>query len=340
MPPMSKRFMIPIRLSVLAVGSLVFSASLTTSVKADEVHLKGGNSLEVTILERFNDRIVVHHVDLGRLEIARDRIVSIVIEPGLDEHRTTHETSSHPSSLGAIQDNPAPGKAPAPGIEPTPEPVREWQSQFTLGLSGSFGNTDTQSFNVGITSVRTRDDEIASFDLSYYYGATNGDREDNRFSTGLRNDWLVPDSPWRLFAQGRFDADEFQSWDHRVGVHVGPGYLLVDQEDVKLTVRVGLGVIKEFGSIDEDLRPEALFGADLAWSVSKKQTFTLGTTIFPDLEETGEFRAVTNINWSLLLDDQRNMSVTAGLFHEYQSDVDPSVDKNDLKIFAGLKFDF
>ena len=34
------------------------------------------------------------------------------------------------------------------------------------------------------------------------------------------------------------------------------------------------------------------------------------------------------------------MSLTAGVFHEYQSDVDPDIDKNDVKVFVGLKFEF
>ena len=34
------------------------------------------------------------------------------------------------------------------------------------------------------------------------------------------------------------------------------------------------------------------------------------------------------------------MSLSAGLYNEYDSDVDPGIKHNDLKIYAGLTFDF
>ena len=49
---------------------------------------------------------------------------------------------------------------------------------------------------------------------------------------------------------------------------------------------------------------------------------------------------VTNAGWKLDLDAETNMSLTAGLRWEHQSDVDPSSDEDDLDVFAGLGFDF
>ena len=34
------------------------------------------------------------------------------------------------------------------------------------------------------------------------------------------------------------------------------------------------------------------------------------------------------------------MSLTLGLEHEYQSQIDPGRDHNDLRLIAGLQFDF
>ena len=124
------------------------------------------------------------------------------------------------------------------------------------------------------------------------------------------------------------------------GGHGGIGYKWIEEAEFKATLRGGLGVSKEWGSEDQDIRPEALVGISIDWSISDKQSIDFVSTIFPDLEETGEFRLVTTANWSLMMDEQANMSLTAGVFHEYQSDVDPGIDKSDVKIFAGLQFDF
>jgi hypothetical protein len=35
-----------------------------------------------------------------------------------------------------------------------------------------------------------------------------------------------------------------------------------------------------------------------------------------------------------------DLSVTAGVTHEYQSKIDPDKDHNDLRFFTGVQFDF
>jgi putative salt-induced outer membrane protein YdiY len=307
---------------IVVAGALFISAPVvfSTSILAEEIELKGGDRLTGTILERNNDRIVLDHDALGRLEIALDRVVSI------NDGGAGEGPSASPAMLSDETETESDGK--------------EWQSSFKLGLSSSFGNTDTQNLNAGIESFRESDADKTTLDAYYYYGAADGDRDTNKFTAGVRQDWFVPDSRWLYFAQGRYDYDEFQSWEHRLGAHGGVGYRLIEKDDLTLTLRGGAGVIKEFGSDDEDLRPEGLLGADLAWQISQRQTFTAATTIYPDLSEGGEFRAVSSAEWSAMVDEESSMSVFARLEHEYQSKVDPGFEKNDFRIIAGLQFDF
>jgi len=312
-------------LTATLAAPLVFTLTLAPpaggpGAMADVIHLVGGNKITATIIEVHDDRIVVQHEALGRLEISRERIVSIESEP------------------------PAEGEAEAPPAEPPPpppdEPAPKWKSSFTLGASGSFGNSDTQNVTIGLSSVYDQGLEITKIDLNYYLDMSNGDRTDNRFNANVRHDWLMPDSPWLYFAQARYDYDRFQSWEHRFSAHGGFGYRLVDTPEHRLSVRAGAGFSKEWKSPEQEFRPEILGGLDWDWTISEKQSIHVDTTIFPDLDNTGEFRTLTNANWSALLDEETAMSLTAGVFHEYQSDVPSDTDKNDVKIFVGLKFEF
>ena len=216
----------------------------------------------------------------------------------------------------------------------------KWKSSFTLGASGSFGNTDNQNLNLGLASKLDQGDQVTKVNLNYYLALTDGDRTDDRFNANFRHDWLLPDSPWLYFIQSRYDYDRFQTWLHRLSGHAGFGYRLVDNDIHTLSIRAGAGVSKEWKSPEQEFRPEVLGGVDWDWTVSEKQTFHLDSTIFPDLDNTGEFRTITNAEWSVLLDEETAMSLTAGVFHEYQSDAAPDVDKNDIKVYIGLKFEF
>ena len=114
------------------------------------------------------------------------------------------------------------------------------------------------------------------------------------------------------------------------------------REDYQVTLRAGIGL--RFASstpANEDIRPEGLeFGFDMDWQISERQKLHVDTTIFPDLDDTGEFRTLSNVAWSMLIDEERNISLNAGLANEYQSQVAAGREHNDLRIFAGLQIDF
>ncbi len=285
-------------------------------VYADELHLVGGDTLLGEIVECTPERTVLLHEVLGRLEIPADEIV------------TTADAQVAPA---ALHDDPA-----APPVEDEPS---EWDSHFEIGLGASFGNTDRQAGHVGFTSLRETERNRTALDARYHYGAANGDRDNNRLSAGIQHDWLVPESPWLYFARLRYDFDEFQSWDYRIAAHGGVGYRLIDEEDFDLTLRAGLGALKEFNSPDDDIKLEALVGFDLTWQISEKQSFEAGSTIYPDLDETGEFRTFSYAGWAIKVDDETQTALTVRFEHEHQSH-NPGFEKNDYRLTAGLQFDF
>ncbi|MHC5001843.1 MAG: DUF481 domain-containing protein [Planctomycetota bacterium] len=215
-----------------------------------------------------------------------------------------------------------------------------WRSRFTLAAAGSFGNTDTQAINLGVSASREDEDDRTTFESRWFWGATDGDETENRFIAGLRQDWFIPDSKWFFFGQARYDYDSYQSWDQRFGAHGGVGYKWIEKDNYTNHLRVGAGFTKEWGSEDQDLKPEGLLGTDITWQITDKQKITVSSTLFPDFGDFGEYRWVTVADWSVLVDEQANMSISAGLYNEYNSEVDPDVKHNDLKVYAGLTFDF
>ena len=284
---------------------------------AGDLTLSNGDRLTGPIVEQTADHVVIEHETLGRLEIARDRIEGLELS---DNERV---------ALSMLQDD---GAAAEAAEEP------EWKSSFRLGLGASYGNSDDQNLSAGLTSKRETDRMRTTLDLGYFYSAADGDRTENRFTAGLRNDWLIPESRWFIFAQGRYDYDEFQTWEHRLAGHGGVGYELIKKDNFKLNLRGGAGVTREWNI--EDTRPELLFGADLEWQITEKQSLIASGTIYPDLDDTGEFRTLSTAMYSAVISDNSNMAFNIGVEHEYQSTAIDPVDKNDVRLFAGLQFDF
>lgn len=215
-----------------------------------------------------------------------------------------------------------------------------WNTKLNLGLNVSSGNTDQIGLASTIVSRRTTPTSELTLDAGYFYSNEDGDDTENKFTAGVLHDWLLKDSKWLIFADARYDFDEFKSFDHRFATHAGLGYRLIDKEKMKLTLRGGAGIAKEFGSDRNEIIPEALAGLDFWWQIAEKQSLEISHRFYPDLTDGGEFRTLTTAGWRLALDRGNGLSFTINALHEYVSDVDPGVDKSDLKLFAGISYEF
>jgi len=313
------------------IAVLIASCVLGYATHADVIVLSSGETLHGSVVEESDKVIVIEHAILGRLVIQRDQITSITTESGeagdagngsgevVAEKKTTEEVKAITES--------APDES-------------AWKSHFAAGAGFQSGNTENAELSLEFTTKRESAKSRDTVDARYYYGQERGDRNANKFTSGIVHEWLFADSPWSVFADGRFDYDEFNSWEYRLSGHGGAGYQLIEEDDLNVILRAGFGGAKEFKSSRNQIIPEALVGGELAWTISDRQQFKIESTLYPDLDDTGEFRDITSASWDYKLNDEGNTAFTLGLYNEYQSKTDPGISKNDIRIFGGLSFDF
>ncbi len=271
--------------------------------------------------------VVVEGESHGGLEEVATDIQSTSVDP-------SSQTSSHTNNRTRATDGTIDG--------PDAEPVNDggWQFRFTLASAGSSGNTETASLTTRLAAIRETEHASTLIEGVYQFGSQDGDKSDNRGSAGVRNDWLFPGKRHFYFADARYDYDEFQSWLHRVSGHLGIGYRLFEGPPFVMSGRAGLGALKEWKSENEDLRPEALLGLEGVWDVSIDHAFRFSSTYFPDLGDATSFRWVNSAGWTWRIARGSSLSLSTGLEHEYQSKVDPDQDRNDIRVFAGVDFEF
>lgn len=309
--------------SVTALAVLLACAGGAFGVETP-IRLSTGEVITVDVVEANAETIRFVHPVLGEITVPRGE-VEVLDAVARDEVAAMSETTADEEAAADLAD----AEASSP-----------WKTKITAGGALSDGNTESANLHASLLITRETERMVTKFDAAYFYAETDGDESENRFTTGIQNDWLNPGSKWFYFARARFDADEFQSWDTRLSGHGGIGYRLLEDEPLKLNLRAGAGVSKEWGSDDEELRPELLFGIDGSWKVTENSDIVFDSTIYPDLDNTGEFRTLSNVGYSVLLDEKTSLSLTAGLQHEYQSDVDPGREKSDVRLFAGLALEF
>ncbi len=284
-------------------------AAAAAAAHAQEVVLTTGDVLHGKVAAHTTEQLVLEHPVLGTLEIPAASVLRVT--PGVP-----------------ITQPPA---APPPKL---------WARELAAGISGARGNSDTTDARIGIVATRKTDRTALKLDAAYYYGSANAASNKNKLTAGLLHDWLRPGSPWLYFAKARWDLDQFQSWDCRISGHGGAGYRLVEREGLSAKLRLGAGASKEWGSDDDGLRPEALLGGEVAWRISERQKLGAGTTLYPDLSDAGELRALSTVNWDIALERADGLQLRLGLEHEYQSIVDAGNDHSDLRLLTSLVFRF
>lgn len=222
----------------------------------------------------------------------------------------------------------------------TPSWLEGWEGSVLAAVNGSDGNTEQLSFRIGANAVRKTERMETTAAAVYQYGSSDGAVNENRFEASLRNDWLLKDSRWRYFAQGKYEYDEFQDWDHRLSAFVGVGYEFIDNEKTTLVGRAGIGGSYEIGGMDEEFKPEGLLGLDFTHKLTATQKLTASTEFYPDLSDMGEFRMINKAGWEMLVDPETNMFLRLGAEHRHDSDPGSGFKNNDLDYYLALGWNF
>ena len=307
----------------------------------DEVDLADGDTLRGRIVERGEGGVVLDHPTLGRLTLAPAQIAAV---------RPAEPRPQMPDPLAPTQVAPEP--QPEPEAEPKkPEPpakdrglfgtkfLEGYNKNVNLGLTGTSGNTDTLNTFARLRLFRDAPEARTELKADYWLNHSNGRRNRNRAEVVGTRDFKFPDEPQFLFVRTSYEYDEFQPWEQRVGLFVGPGYQFVKNDRFELRGRLGVGATYEVGQVNE-LHPEGLLAVEGSWKITDRQRVTFSNTIFPLLDEFGEYRNKTELAWVIDIDQLDAMQLKVGIENEYETRTTGDAAHNDLKYFTALSIDF
>lgn len=230
--------------------------------------------------------------------------------------------------------------ASTPALPPPPKSFwRGWSGSIEGGLNGSSGNSENFSIRGGINAARASETATTTASLAYTYDTSDGVNTKSRGVFDLRNDWNISER-WVLFAIAKTEYDEFQDWDWRLSLFVGPGYYFIKEEQTQLLGRIGVGVTKELGGSRDDFTPEGLLGFDLLHTLTERQKLFLTADFLPDLSELGEYRINAKAGWEILVDPEVNLTLKLGVEDRFNTNPGPNRRGNDLEYFALLVWPF
>ncbi|HKX46792.1 MAG TPA: DUF481 domain-containing protein [Planctomycetota bacterium] len=290
-------------------------ACFASAAAAEKIELANGDVVDVTIVEQTEESLVVEHPQLGRMTVPRSAL--------------------------------KPPPPPIPGLFGT-KFMEGWTKRIGAGFSGSSGNSNDASFNGALGFDHETKGYRSVFDSAYFYSSQQSVRNKNEFYANYKHDFLLGESGFYLFGQGRYQYDQFQPWLHRFSGNTGAGYDFWRTKSFDLSGELGLGVARTEGT-ENEWKPEGVAGIKGAWRPFEGHEFRFDVTYFPNLENLPEFRLLSNAAYQIAISPIDGLSLLFGLKDEYDDAIDTTLinpitglpnEKNNLKYFGQLVYDF
>lgn len=313
------RVMSSVRLALAAA-----SVAVAGLVSAENIKLSSGEVLNVTVTEQTETTIKFTHPVLGEMTLPKSSVT--LLDPV--------------ATVAAVEEQVKTAKAAVPP-PPPPATFRDgWKGSVEVGLAGAEGNSENFNLRAGAGASRIAELMETRFDATYVYATDNGEKSKNRLETNARNDWLLENSKWGFFLQGRYEYDDFTDYDHRVSVFAGPTYTFIRNDKTTLRGRVGAGVTREIGGSRNEYIPEALIGIDLTHKLTERQDIFFSSEYIPSLSDFPDFRLNTRAGYAFLLDEKTSARLRAGIAQRHNSDPGDGFKQNDWEYFLTLGWEF
>ena len=201
--------------------------------------------------------------------------------------------------------------------------------------SGATGNTDTQDFAAGGRYTLRNGDWSHSFGFLFEFGEANGVKNEE-------NAFVVYDVTRsfsdRVYAFGvaRLEVDDFASNRKDAFIGFGPGYRVVNTDDVAWRVQAGVGArYTELQNGVDDTNPAGIVSSRLFYRISPTVALTNDTDILGSETNT----LVTN-DFGLNVALNNQLSTRIGYRTEYDTDPLPGLKHTDNTLNVSLVYSF
>jgi hypothetical protein len=291
------------RAAATVAALLQLTAASIASAETVTIRLKGGDQVSGELISKDDHATVIEHPVFGQLAVPAEKI--------------------------------APGEGEQPGLFNTSF-LAGWHKEIGIGLSGQEGNSPESGILVNLGLRRQTEGWRYKLEGDYKIATESGDRTSNYANLRTRRDWLFEDSRWFAAVGGLYQYDEFEPWQHRVQLTVGPGYHLVEGEKLTLDGIAGPSYMYEFGDRNQS-RPEFLLGLEATWKPWAGHRLSLANYLLPQLNEF-QWRMRTRAEWKMQIFGSERLGLVLGIDNEY--DTAAQDERNNLKYWSRLSYDF
>lgn len=220
----------------------------------------------------------------------------------------------------------------------------QWRYLLTAGANVSSGNNNAGSLNLATEGARQTIDDKWTWNAKADRAQNSGVATTERY--GLRTQYnrdLSPD--WFGYGSGETLRDKLANIAVRYSLSSGVGRHVWREDRGFLDVSVGLGYSYDRYVDPTDIRGEMrdtygrlelVLAEESSYKLTETTSLRQKFSIYPDLRESGRYRAVLDTGLTVAVTETLNLS--AGLSYRHDSDPGTNLKKGDAMFVTGVSF--
>ena len=217
-------------------------------------------------------------------------------------------------------------------------PAETFEREISLGYNATKGNTETGALSVRASMQRKSDKDEIIFKGDYYVSSSN-DKMDAKKWHGLGYYSFSIAEKWHDFYRLEVDHDRFANIDVRLLPSVGVNYRLIERDDFKFLLELGLGF--EYTSFRDSLADKDVVLTPrlvLEKNLFGEAKISYSLSIYPKIADIGVYRWRSETNITNPLSEKLDLKL--GLIHDFNSDPSNGVEKGDLRFISSIVYRF
>jgi putative salt-induced outer membrane protein YdiY len=199
---------------------------------------------------------------------------------------------------------------------------RPWAVSYELGINGSVGNSNTHTWRSAIRTKKATDTSVLTANADYKKSIEESNTTADRLYSEWRAEFPNTTNKWSWYLHGTVEFDAFRAYDARATEDSGIGYQWYKTDVGSFITRLGAGTSREFGGPDDEWVPEGAISAVFEHQLTKKQKLSFSSDFFYDLTNFNENRMNSQADWSVVLDEEANLSLKVSVINRYDSTPD------------------
>lgn len=316
----------------------VFAAFGLSMASADQIKMANGSVIVGEVLQVFGGKVKVKTDFAGELtidsakvaSIATDKNVNVALPDGKVAGKMTEAgLQGSGTTVTPVDIKTVTAIWPDGSVDPTLPKQRKWSYEIGLDINGKTGNTEKLTYGGSAKAALTGPQDKLLLYLRGKHARENHLTNEKEIIGGADYERRIAETKHSWYARSEYEYDKYNDLDPAWTSAAGYGFYMLDKDDVKIRLRLGLSYVYKDYISDKETDSSVGLDANYHHEIKLKKlsvfdnfaSFVTDVTYTPAFEDLNDYRLLHESALSLPLGGSKYWSIRIGMTNDYYNRV-------------------